>query len=452
MKSKAILRIKDRLKRQVTSMIANDQSHLVFHRSRYELKECEWLLIVLFLFQTIVSSRKLEKWKSFPKFGSVIKNTPFVPFKMPLELERQGLPLPEDVGFGFSKLIKSFPKIGLVYDLSYVNLPSEDVVKYNLIAYFVKIPITDVIMKHVALYKFIKDCDDFLRVNPYHQIGVYDMYGDGMAAYMVCKYLELKKGFRLEDAIELFEKARGVAINNDLKRVMTREKKFSYEDLSVLMNCPDSQEAADQLEILFKKINFEIIPLDLETEPMQAMVTERTPSSKPNIPEIILSNNLYTHWNNYSSFGKPIVRFIPFKMPLISQNNSLPYKIKYGFSIDDLLNKHTNIKVILSFSEYLTYDIEYLNRRYNIVCKCWPMKKQDCLPENVYEQFKKSVTEYLAIYASNTLIGVQCLDGARFAGYAICRYLYETGHFDNISKCFAEFKTLRGARIPLETQ
>ena len=76
---------------------------------------------------------KLMQWAEFSNFGTALEHTPFVPFKMLLELSTKDKLLPDAERFDFKKLKETFPMIGLVYDFSYIETKLEKAAKYHQI-------------------------------------------------------------------------------------------------------------------------------------------------------------------------------------------------------------------------------------------------------------------------------------------------------------------------------
>ena len=180
------------------------------------------------------------KWTSFTKFGEIIGGTPFVPFKMPMELSDNKLPLPESERFGFEELTLAFPEMGMVFDLNYLPHNFKRLARYHGVPYYQKIISKDHLKRHAILAKFISVVNEFLKVNPNKLIGVCDLYGNDMCAYMVCKYMQLVKQVKLEDAIRKFEKARGHPIKSDLKqKVLLTDHVNDIEKLSQVITTTD---------------------------------------------------------------------------------------------------------------------------------------------------------------------------------------------------------------------
>jgi len=149
-------------------------------------------------------------WLKFSKFGSVVKSTPFVPFKMPMikPLSGPGLLLLEDQ-FRLEQLFEAHPNIGLIIDLTgsgggYDIKFDKHIFEYHHIKCSARF---DDDMKKVD--DFIKKCTDFIAKNPDKLIGVHDFTGTRTASLCIVQYLRQELGHNLTEAIDMFEEARG---------------------------------------------------------------------------------------------------------------------------------------------------------------------------------------------------------------------------------------------------
>ena len=375
---------------------------------------------------------------------------------MLLELATDDTPLPESQRFNFYQLMTAFPMVGLVFDLSYVNSQLEEVADSHHIANYRKIPFTDFDTRYVLLHHFIRECENFIKINPHRQIAVCDMYGDGIAAYVICKFLEIVLSVPLSAAILLFEEARGVAINRDLKQVMLTEKIISRSELNELAETAEAKEMRDKLKINGHKTVFRSLPKfpkfhrnqqqDLSIIP-KPLVVERNARVHANCDEWDLKA-----WHEVPKYGTPINHFVPFKLP-ITRAVCWPDMIIEEFSIDEVLTKYPKINLVINLDYSQTYDVDYCKSKYGVDClQIRVLKETNFVPCHIYTMVKKSVDEFLQKSPDGSLIGVHCFTGTKQTAFAICRYLCEEGVFKNVKEAIAQFVKSRGADMPKKTQ
>ncbi|XP_076471061.1 uncharacterized protein LOC143300973 isoform X2 [Babylonia areolata] len=162
-----------------------------------------------------------DRWEDYQALGSLIPETKFIAFKVPLKQEicRN---LPENESFSPEQLIKkieeSGKRLGLLIDLTFTR-------KYYNGQYFVKrdiqyekiftkgheVPSDDVVQR------FYEAVDDFYIKNTDEDvvIGVHCTHGVNRTGYMVCRYMIERLKMDPERAITLFGEARGHPIERE---------------------------------------------------------------------------------------------------------------------------------------------------------------------------------------------------------------------------------------------
>ena len=155
----------------------------------------------------------LRQWLNYSKYGSVVEHTPLVPFKAPLVSDkRTKLEIPKTDEFTIDELFAAHPTIGLIIDLTDAKRTYNlDHLKTKYNADYFNLPIKSVDGRpDTKLVKsFLDKCKDYADTNPDKLIGVHCLFGIRQAAYMICRCLQHECNIFPDDAIKLFEAARG---------------------------------------------------------------------------------------------------------------------------------------------------------------------------------------------------------------------------------------------------
>lgn len=164
----------------------------------------------------------MKRWLNVESYKSVVKGTPFVPFKMPF-IGTAIQPCPPEKRFDISELLKAFPNIGLIVDLSNYRRTYHisDLLTFGI--QYVNIPVKferqNSVPSDELLNLFIDNCSSYATNNPGKLIGVHDQLGNRATAYMICKALE-KQRLSMDEAMKSFQSARGCPIYAALAGVM----------------------------------------------------------------------------------------------------------------------------------------------------------------------------------------------------------------------------------------
>ncbi|XP_014297744.1 WAS/WASL-interacting protein family member 1 isoform X2 [Microplitis demolitor] len=187
-----------------------------------------------------------DRWLDYKPYGSVIKNTKIMAFKVPLNarLIRQ---LPENHQFTPELLLKEVPKLKYIIDLTnttrYYNKKefTDAGVEYR------KIPVEGKrIPKRREILRFYRAMEAFVEsAKDDEVIGVHCTHGLNRTGFLVCRFLAQQSGWNVIDAIEAFEDARGHKIERenyieDLKTSKLDERINTSEDLLDIINNIDT--------------------------------------------------------------------------------------------------------------------------------------------------------------------------------------------------------------------
>lgn len=158
------------------------------------------------------------RWLHCPRKGAIMSgDTPFLPFKVPLDLKFNDQVPPEN-RFNLEMLIEGVEdqsrELGLVIDLCktdrfYDNKEFEKKgIKYVKIqcAGFEEVPGPE------QVNKFIICCKAFWKLNPLKVIGVHCTHGFNRTGYLIMSYLIKEKSMHVEAAFETFKKSRAPGI------------------------------------------------------------------------------------------------------------------------------------------------------------------------------------------------------------------------------------------------
>ncbi|UZE89807.1 PTP [Parapoynx stagnalis nucleopolyhedrovirus] len=152
------------------------------------------------------------RWEEYSSYGNVIENTNILCFKTPLR-PNVFMYISDDYVWTLNRLCEKEPSLGAIIDLSTSNhYDGKNVKRAGLLYHKLHVP-GRVIPNETLVQEFIDTMEDFTKKCPGMLIGVHCTHGVNRTGYMVCKYLQLKLNISPEQAIAMFESARGHKID-----------------------------------------------------------------------------------------------------------------------------------------------------------------------------------------------------------------------------------------------
>ncbi|USC25988.1 ptp [Palpita vitrealis nucleopolyhedrovirus] len=150
-----------------------------------------------------------NRWHNYLQCGKVIQNSNIICFKTPLQFELFTYITNEDDVWTVQQIVKRFPKMGAVIDLTNTskNYNGVDFLKQGLLYKKIRVP-GQMLPTDDMVDKFIHTMQEFTEKCPGMLIGVHCTHGVNRTGYMVCKYLQTL-GISPQESIHKFEKARG---------------------------------------------------------------------------------------------------------------------------------------------------------------------------------------------------------------------------------------------------
>ncbi|XP_015433575.1 PREDICTED: RNA/RNP complex-1-interacting phosphatase-like isoform X1 [Dufourea novaeangliae] len=158
-----------------------------------------------------------ERWLDYKPYGTVIRGTKILPFKVPLK-ETVCNNLEPEIRFTTSDLVQAFPRLKCIIDLTntdryYDGKEFTSVgIKYEKI--WVRgrdLPSMDVVKR------FCKVMEDFTSASGEEDIvGVHCTHGVNRSGYLVCRYLVQQLGWHPEETLKAFVEARGYPIEREI--------------------------------------------------------------------------------------------------------------------------------------------------------------------------------------------------------------------------------------------
>ncbi|KAG4077697.1 hypothetical protein HA402_014438 [Bradysia odoriphaga] len=164
----------------------------------------------------------IKRWLNCVPFKAVVEGTPFVPFKMPFSGSAVQ-PCPSEKRFRIADLMKAFPNIGLIIDLSNYRRTYRvsDLMPFGV--QYVSIPVQfehqNSLPTVQQVNQFDRTCATYSEMHPDKLIGVHDQLGNRATAYMICKAQE-RTGLSIKLAMKRFQAARGYVIYVSMAGVM----------------------------------------------------------------------------------------------------------------------------------------------------------------------------------------------------------------------------------------
>mgnify|MGYP000986006404 CR=1 FL=1 len=155
------------------------------------------------------------KWKLFSKFKSFIQGTSILPVKAPLSIEMNAH-LPQENQFFWPEVLEFAANQGkpIACVMSFANslkfyepkdLPQEILFQHHPISF----------QQRLTRKQLRQIFDKMAEYDSKGQgIVIHCTHGVNRTGYIVCKYLNERKNFTIEEAISLFEDCRGQAIEN----------------------------------------------------------------------------------------------------------------------------------------------------------------------------------------------------------------------------------------------
>jgi len=158
----------------------------------------------------------LHKWLRYPKYNQFIDGVNIIPFKAPLRSKFNAY-LTNEQMFNFKE----------VYEFTAsTNKPITDIIDLTTRAKYYDVDALDLASYKVEYHKFeirgksmpsdkmieqiIGKIDELLKNN--RVVGIHCAHGVNRTGFIVCSYLVKKLGWKPEDALKEFQKARGQGI------------------------------------------------------------------------------------------------------------------------------------------------------------------------------------------------------------------------------------------------
>ncbi|XP_063992537.1 RNA/RNP complex-1-interacting phosphatase [Diachasmimorpha longicaudata] len=149
-----------------------------------------------------------DRWLQYKPYGTVIENTKFLPFKVPLKTT---IKVPPNQEFTIPVLLRAFPKLKFVIDLTNTTryYSTNDFTTRNVGYLKIMVPGQQVPPKSCEI-KFFKAVDKFLATAKDDEvIGVHCTHGLNRTGYLICRYMVERLGWAADDAVKAFQVARG---------------------------------------------------------------------------------------------------------------------------------------------------------------------------------------------------------------------------------------------------
>ncbi|XP_068958911.1 RNA/RNP complex-1-interacting phosphatase isoform X1 [Petaurus breviceps papuanus] len=158
-----------------------------------------------------------DRWKDYLPVGQRMPGTRFIAFKVPLKKSFEGKLAPEE---RFSpldlvnKIREQNEELGLVIDLTYTQRYYKPEELPEALPYLKIFTVGHQVPDDNTIFKFKCAVNKFLKENQDNDklIGVHCTHGLNRTGYLVCRYLIDVQGMKPNDAIELFNRCRGHAI------------------------------------------------------------------------------------------------------------------------------------------------------------------------------------------------------------------------------------------------
>ncbi|XP_048509603.1 RNA/RNP complex-1-interacting phosphatase isoform X2 [Athalia rosae] len=158
-----------------------------------------------------------DRWLAYKAYGSAIKGTKIIAFKVPLK-EAVSNNLQPDQRFTPKMLLDAMPRIKYVIDLTNTHRYYDQRDFTNAGLKYLKIMVPGrQIPPTMLVRRFFKAMDDFMdSSDPDELIGVHCTHGVNRTGYFICRYLIQQLGWENQDAITAFQEARGYPLERDV--------------------------------------------------------------------------------------------------------------------------------------------------------------------------------------------------------------------------------------------
>ncbi|XP_068958912.1 RNA/RNP complex-1-interacting phosphatase isoform X2 [Petaurus breviceps papuanus] len=179
-----------------------------------------------------------DRWKDYLPVGQRMPGTRFIAFKVPLKKSFEGKLAPEE---RFSpldlvnKIREQNEELGLVIDLTYTQRYYKPEELPEALPYLKIFTVGHQVPDDNTIFKFKCAVNKFLKENQDNDklIGVHCTHGLNRTGYLVCRYLIDVQGMKPNDAIELFNRCRGHAIErqnyiDDLQHGPIRKRRRTF--------------------------------------------------------------------------------------------------------------------------------------------------------------------------------------------------------------------------------
>jgi len=225
-------------------------------------------------FKLFYEMRIPDKWLDYCRIGDRLDNLPFICFKTPLSKKfscrNDPYSLHEDEEFTPNQLCKDLEKrnikLGMVIDLTntyrYYNGKAEFDERFGI--RYTKIKFDGYNPNcFTEVYNIFSRCVKrfLVRAKPDEVIGVHCTHGVNRTGYIVCRYLIEEYNYSFEDAVELFNQARGHDMEKylmPLKDIWLKKRAVAEKDHRPI---PMSSSFDDEVSpFLRKRANIPIEP------------------------------------------------------------------------------------------------------------------------------------------------------------------------------------------------
>jgi len=172
-----------------------------------------------------------DRWENYTNIGKVVEGTRFISFKVPLkQMYLRKLPPGVDPKWSLDDLVATEKNLGLVVDLTFTDryYDYRELEKAGL--EYLKIKTAGHMIPHKSVIKaFNEAVDDFLTKDETRLIGVHCTHGLNRTGYLICRYMIEKLGVEPDEAVNLFNVARGHTQERENYLKHLREKAWENE-------------------------------------------------------------------------------------------------------------------------------------------------------------------------------------------------------------------------------
>lgn len=193
-----------------------------------------------------------DRWEDYQALGEVIEGTRFIAFKVPLKEQLLRGRIQEKDWFSPQTLLETLSskqhKLGLVIDLTNTNRYYNPQEMTRACVSHEKVRTEGhVVPSKKVISRFFKVVDQFLEENQNSDIliGVHCTHGVNRTGYLVCRYMIDKLGFDPEDALRVFNTARGYDVErqNYIEDLKLGKRELTITDQD---ECEDEPNTTNQ--------------------------------------------------------------------------------------------------------------------------------------------------------------------------------------------------------------